>query len=312
MMEIEANGFSFEKDIMRTFMTMVLLAGLFHYSGQATAQKKADFGLRDNVELLRDVEFGIGGGRPLKLHIIRPKAPPKEAMPVLVWIHGGGWESGDKDSGVGRLAPFAARGYLCASIEYRLSKEAIFPAQIEDCKCAIRFLRAKAKNYHLDADRIGVWGHSAGGHLAALLGTSAAVKELEGKGGWSEYSSKVNAVCDFCGPSDFVKIVGTSEGVKGAVGRLFGGGVKDKKAQFVLGSPVTHVTRDAAPILIVHGDQDTLVPLDQATVLHEALKKAGARSTLYIAKGQGHGLGGGDVTEAAQKFFDHELKRSGK
>jgi acetyl esterase/lipase len=103
------------------------------------------------------------------------------------------------------LTSFAARGYFCVTIEYRFSSEAIFPAQIEDSKCAIRFLRSKAKEFNIDPKRIGAWGYSAGGHLVALLGTSAQVKELEGKGGCPEFSSQVQAVCDFAGPSDFLK-----------------------------------------------------------------------------------------------------------
>jgi acetyl esterase/lipase len=277
---------------------------------RATAQKKDEkpFKLPDSVELLRDVEFGTGGKRPLKMHILRPKTLPREPMPVLVWIHGGGWQKGSKDSGILRLASFAERGYFCASAEYRLSDEAIFPAQIEDCKCAIRFLRAKASQFKIDPDRIGVWGSSAGGHLVALLGTSEYVKELEGRGGWAEHSSRVNAVCDFCGPSDFFKIVGNSDGAKGPVGKLFGGGPAAKTDLAKLASPVTHVTKNAPPFLIVHGDKDTLVPLEQAKILHDALTKAGVPATLYVAEGQGHGLGGPEVNRTVQEFFDKQFK----
>ena len=119
--------------------------------------------LPDDVELIRDVEYGKGSNHPLTMHILRPKKTPTEKMPVLVWFHGGGWEGGSKDGGINRLESFAQRGYLCATIGYRFSKEATFPAQIEDAKCAIRFLRAKAKDYHLDPQRIGAWGYSAGG-----------------------------------------------------------------------------------------------------------------------------------------------------
>src|SRR5262249_9986550 len=125
----------------------------------APAQKKdpGPVKLPDDVDLVRDVEYGTGGGRPLKLHILRPKAPAKGPVPVVVWVRGGGWQGGSKDSGLRLLPPYAQRGYFCASIEYRLSGEAPFPAQIEDCKCAIRFLRAKAKQFNLDPGRIGVW-----------------------------------------------------------------------------------------------------------------------------------------------------------
>jgi acetyl esterase/lipase len=140
------------------------------------------------------------------MHIVRPKptSPAVKPMPVIVWIHGGAWIGGSKDSGIPLLLPFAKRGYFCASISYRFSKEAKFPAQIEDCKCAIRFLRAKAKEFNIDTERIGVWGESAGGHLAAMLGTAGDVKEFEGSGGWEGFSSRVSAVCDWFGPSDLL------------------------------------------------------------------------------------------------------------
>jgi acetyl esterase/lipase len=294
------------------FAPLVLLLPFALLLGQSTAeaQKKAKPApkLSEKVEWVKDVTFGKGGDRDLKMHILRPKQTPAEPMPVVVWVHGGAWEGGNKESGVFLLAPLAERGYFCASIQYRLSSEAKFPAQIEDCKCAIRFLRAKAKEYNLDPERIGVWGGSAGGHLVALLGTSADVKELEGKGGWAGHSSKVHAVCDFCGPTDLIKIVGKSDGAKGPVGKLLGGAPAAKKELAVLANPITHVTRDDPPFLIVHGDKDTLVPLNQSEMLAEALEKAGVEVTLHVAKGQGHGLGGPEVARVVREFFDAQLK----
>ncbi len=298
----------------KAHLALVVVVSLLAWLGRPvviSAQKKPPI-LPDSIEVQRDVEYGKGGDRPLKMHILRPKKLPADPMPVLVWIHGGGWRGGDKNGGLGKLAPYAERGYFCATIEYRLSKEAVFPAQIEDCKCAIRFLRAKAKDFHLDPARIGVWGSSAGGHLVALLGTSGHVKELEGKGGWQEFSSRVQAVCDFCGPSDLVIIVDKSKGAKGAVETLLGGSPAELKEKAALASPVTHVNRQAPPFLIVHGDKDTLVPQQQAEILAEALKKAGTPVTLYIAQGQGHGLGGPEVDRVVREFFDRELKVSKK
>ncbi|MBL8795109.1 MAG: alpha/beta hydrolase [Planctomycetia bacterium] len=264
-------------------------------------------GLPATVELLRDVEYGKGGDRALKLHILRPKSAPKEAMPVLVWIHGGGWQAGSKDSGLGRLVKYAERGYFCASIEYRFSKEAVFPAQIEDSKCAIRFLRAKAKEYNLDPERIGVWGSSAGGHLVALLGTSASVKELEGQGGWQDQSNRVQAVCDFCGPADFLK---WADSAHPAVVALFGGKVKEKAELAAKASPVTHISKDTPPFLIVHGDEDKVVPLDQSESLNAALKKAGIDVTLHVVKGGGHGFGGPEIDKLVADFFDKHLNKA--
>lgn len=283
-----------------------LLAGLavFFSASSGSAQQKPA-ALPDDVEVVRDVEYGKGGERALKLHILRLKTAPKEAMPVVVWIHGGGWRGGNKDSGIGRLARFAQRGYFCASIEYRLVPGAVFPAQIEDCKCAIRFLRAKAKEYNLDPERIGVWGSSAGGHLVALLGTSASVKDLEGKGGWSDFSSRVQAVCDFCGPADFPS---WTDKTHPAVVGLLGGPVKEKLELAAKASPVTHIGKGLPPFLIVHGDKDNTVPLTQSELLHEALKKAGADVTLHVVKGGAHGFGGPDIDKMVDAFFDKHLK----
>lgn len=293
--------------LLRCLKSTALLAVLFGSLPAGSAQQPIQ--LPETVELLKDVEYGKGGERALKLHILRPKTAPKDAMPVLVWIHGGGWQGGSKDSGIGRLAKYAERGYCCASIEYRFSKEAVFPAQIEDCKCAIRFLRAKAKEYQLDPDRIGVWGSSAGGHLVALLGTSAAIKELEGKGGWPEQSSRVQAVCDFCGPADFPKWGDTAHP---AVLALFGGKVKEKAELAAKASPVTHISKDAPPFLIVHGDEDKVVPLDQSESLNAALKKAGIDVTLHVVKGGGHGFGGPEIDKLVADFFDKHLKNAKK
>jgi acetyl esterase/lipase len=289
-----------------SWTALVVLAAL---AGPSAAQaQKQPAKLPEGVELLRDVEYGRGGGRPLKMHIFRPKDTPRGLMPVVVWVHGGGWQGGNKDSGIRLLAPYADRGYFCASIEYRLSGEATFPAQIEDCKCAIRFLRAKAKHFHLDPDRIGVWGASAGGHLVALLGTSGYVKELEGKGGWPEYPSRVRAVCDFCGPTDLVRLAGTSKNANNPITKLLGGPPAEQKEKATLANPITHITKDAPPFLIVHGDQDTTVLPTQSELLRDALKKAGVPVTLHVVVGQGHGLGGPEVSRLVQEFFDRQLK----
>jgi acetyl esterase/lipase len=266
----------------------------------------------DDVELLRDVDFGKGGERSLKLHIVRPKTPPKEAMPVVVYIYGGGWKAGSRDAGIRPLTRFAQRGYFGASIEYRLSQEARFPAQIEDCKCAIRFLRAKAREYGLDPDRIGVWGPSAGGHLAALVGTSGDVKELEGGGGWPEQSSRVQAVVDWFGPTDFLKMGKNKidhDAANSPESQLIGGAIQENKEKVSRANPITYVSKDDPPFLIMHGDKDDLVPPGQSGLLNEALQKAGVESTLHVVPGAGHGFGGKDIDAKVDAFFDRHLKK---
>jgi acetyl esterase/lipase len=156
------------------------------------------------VDVTRDVEYGRAGERSLKLDIYQPTQRRADPLPALVWIHGGGWRGGDKSSG-GRLSGLVATGdYVGFSVGYRLSAEAIWPAQIHDCKAAIRWIRANAKQYGIDPDRIGVWGSSAGGHLASLLGTSGDIEPLEGSCGAPNMSSRVACVVDFCGPTDMV------------------------------------------------------------------------------------------------------------
>jgi len=153
-----------------------------------------------SVEVLHDVVIGAGGTRTLHAEIARPKDPPATPMPAVLWIHGGGWNGGSHISNAAQW--LAAHGYFTASIEYRLSDEAKWPAQIEDCKLGVRWLRANAAQYSVNPDRIGCWGHSAGGHLVACLGTIDE-PEFEGAGGYAGVSSRVQAVVDFCGPVDF-------------------------------------------------------------------------------------------------------------
>jgi acetyl esterase/lipase len=270
-----------------------------------------------DVDFTPDVEYGKGGEKALKLDIIQPKEKPEKPMPVLVFIHGGGWRGGNKNAGARKLVPFARRGYFCATIDYRLSNEAKFPAQIEDCKCAIRFLRSKAKEYNLDPDRIGVWGSSAGGHLVALLGTSGGVKELEGKGGHEKFSSKVQAVCDWYGPADLVKIVegGSHARAGNPVELLLGGPVEENKDKAKLASPVTHVDKDDPPFLIMHGDKDPLVPLSQSKLLNEKLKAVNVETELVVIEGAGHGGAkflAPQINRKIADFFDKHLKRKAK
>lgn len=278
--------------------------------------------LRD-VEVIRNVEYGKGGNTSLTLDIARPKIQPKKPMPVVVFIHGGGWQKGSKESGLIKIVPLAQKGYFCATINYRLTDVAPFPAQIEDCKCAIRWVRAHAKEYNLDADHIGVWGGSAGGHLVALLGTSGGVKALEGKGGWDKYSSRVQAVADYFGPTDFLYWAEEAEkkGIDleqlqaqragGAISKLLGGPFSKKLDVAKQASPTTYITKDDPPVFIGHGENDNLVPLSQSKVFYDALEKEGVKATLHIVKGKGHGFRDPETDKMVADFFDKHL-RGGK
>ncbi len=268
--------------------------------------------LPDDVVMLRNLPYGTGGGRPLTMHLLKPKKPLRQYAPVIVFIHGGAWYEGGKDDGLSHLTRFVQRGYIGATIDYRLTGEAIFPAQIEDCKCAIRYLRAHSVEYGLDPDHIGVWGESAGGHLAALLGVSLNDKSLEGKGGLEKYSSRVQAVVDCYGPTDLLKIGRYPSEIKhdaadSAESRLIGGPIQENKDKAIKASPITYVGKDSPPFLILHGDKDPIVPLNQSELLASALKKAKIEVTFYVVKGGGHGFGGPEIDAMIASFFDKHL-----
>ncbi len=256
-----------------------------------------------HVEITRDVEYGRAGERSLKLDLFQPKQPAADKLPAIVWIHGGGWRTGSKLSG-GRLLPLVASGnYVGVSVGYRLSGEAIWPAQIHDCKAAIRWVRANAETYDIDPDRIGVWGSSAGGHLVSLLGTSSDVEELEGDCGSPGVSTRVTCVVDFCGPTDMNRLRHP------AVDLLFGGTPADeRREEATAASPVTHVTKDDPPILIVHGTKDGTVPFEQAELFYEKLKEHGVDVTFIKIEGGGHGIGGPEVLERVRAFFEKYLR----
>ncbi|MCO8121788.1 alpha/beta hydrolase [Stieleria sp. TO1_6] len=263
--------------------------------------------LQDDLTVLRDVVFGNGGGRDLTMHIVQPKPISDRPLPAYVWIHGGGWQGGTKEGGIRKVAALVRNGFVGATIEYRLTDEAAFPAQIEDCKCAIRYLRAHAAKYNIDPDRIAVGGSSAGGHLAALVGTSAGVKELEGNGGWADQSSRVQAVVDLYGPTDFKQFVSTP-GYQGhnkdgsPESKLLGGGeVLSNTEGIKRVNPITYIDKDDPPFLIIHGESDPVVPANQSQSLHAALESAGVRSQIRLIPGAKHG-GRGFASPEIQKL----------
>lgn len=273
-----------------------------------------------DVEWIKDIEYGRGGDVSLTLDIVRPKVQQPSPMPVVVYIHGGAWQQGSKRWGLRPIIPLARRGYFCVTINYRLTDVAIFPAQIEDCKCAIRWVRAHAKEYDLDADHIGVWGNSAGGHLAALAGTSGGVKDLEGKGGWEKYSSKVQAVADYFGPTDFLLWPEQSKNPTFTIrlaaelgldpfSKLVGGKFRKKPDICRQANPLTYIDKSDPPVFIGHGEKDVLVPLGQSQVFCDALEKVGVEATLHIVKGQGHEFYDPKTDQMVVDFFDKHLRR---
>jgi acetyl esterase/lipase len=264
------------------------------------------------IKSVLDVEYARVGGKPLRLDLYLPEKAPAP-LPVIVFIHGGAWRSGDKSACP--IVDLAGRGYGIVSIDYRLTDKAVFPAQIHDCKGAIRWVRAHSKEYMFDPDRVGVWGNSAGGHLVALLGTSGGVKELEGDvGGNLECSSRVQAVADFCGPTSLrLEDIEGIEGVKkgktpSALVALLGGTVEEKPELARLASPTTFVTPDDPPFFIAHGEQDRVVPVNQARILAAVLKKTGVETTLHIDPKADHGVGKPEIRKMAEDFFNKHFK----
>jgi acetyl esterase/lipase len=281
----------------------------------AMARRQAETVPHSTLE--RDLVYRTVNGETLTLNLYRPDNI-SGALPVVVWIHGGGWSAGRKEHCPAVM--LLRDDYAIASIDYRLTGTAPFPAQIEDCKAAVQWLRANAATYHLDADRIGAWGHSAGGHLAALLGTSGDVKDWQGSGDNSQFSSRVQAVCDVSGPTDlphmYEEVSGTSEArnlkAAEAIEALVGGPVEQNKANALAASPIHYVSKDDPPFLIIQGGDDATVPVGQSQEFAQALKAAGVDTVLEIARGRGHGLGGPRFEPMIKAFFDKHLKGSQK
>jgi acetyl esterase/lipase len=244
----------------------------------------------EGVRVLSDVQYCTGGGRPLLMDIYAPKDAASKPAPAVLWIHGGGWRSGSKsDRRVATL--LATNGFVSATLDYRLSGEAPFPAAIEDCKCGVRFLRANAAKYGIDPQRIGAAGGSAGGHLALLVGTADERAGLEGSGGWPGVSSRVRAVVSWFGPADFSVGHTAFEHGKGPAPLAFLGGTLEEKPEiYRRASPVTWVSADDPPILMIHGDQDKTVPFDQSVRMLKAYQKAGLNAELIKVEGADHGF----------------------
>lgn len=230
---------------------------------------------------------------PLYLDMLVPSPVPDLPAPAIIYIHGGGWAEGDRSSGfypwVNPL--LAAHGFITVSISYRLSRFAPFPAQIHDAKAAVRWLRAHAQEYHIDPDRIGVWGDSAGGQLAALLGVTGDLPNLEGNCGSPEYSSRVQAVIARCAPYDFLSAGGELiNDAPSPVTQLFGGTISEREDLMRLASPLFYVGSGALPFQIVHGTLDETVPFEQAEHFTRALKSAGNEADFIPIEGVYHNL----------------------
>lgn len=255
------------------------------------------------VKRLSNLEYTRTPAGLLALDLYLPEKPASPALPVLVWVHGGGWKSGDKVNCP--LTWLAADGVAVASIDVRLLHAGQWPAQIDDPRAAIRWLRENASRYGLDPKRIAIAGGSSGGHVTALVGTTSAPAG-------EKTSSRVQAVIDFYGPSDLLTMPPNLPGpgktdsdlAKANGARLLGGIVRDRPEKAREASALYHVSKDDPPFLILHGDQDPQVPLDQSERLHARLREAGVTSELHVIPGAGHGGKAFDTPEVRRKIRD--------
>lgn len=241
-------------------------------------------------KILKDIKYATTPEKQLFLDLYMPTNATKPAL--MVWIHGGAWSGGSKEN---PPTEFIEHGFALASINYRLSGEAKFPTQIHDIKAAIRFLRANAQKYGFDADKIILWGSSAGGHLAVLAGVTNGNADLEGNLGENlQTSSKVQAILDYYGPTNLTTILkqSTPHGLNvrtPALELLFGKPVKDISAELNLASPVFHIDKNDPPLFICHGDQDIQVPINQSIELYGKYKQAGLKVEIEFIYGAAHG-----------------------
>ncbi len=267
----------------------------FNSSNLGTVEKDATYCTVEGVELKMDIYYPSSGEAP---------------WPVTMYVHGGGWSSGDKSQGAGmfEIPSLQSAGFLVVSVNYRLAPEYVFPAMIEDVKCAVRYLRAHASQYNLDPNRIGVWGGSAGGHLVALLGTADESAGFD-VGEYLDQSGRVQAVVDMFGPADLTV--------------QFEGGYEKARHVFAdfdaaLASPVTYVSSDDPPFLILHGEVDTLVPIEQSQILLVKLQAAGVPAELVTVANAGHSFRPEDgksinptrkeIAQMVVKFFEEQLR----
>ncbi len=272
------------------------------------AQK--DLPVPETVVFEKAIEYTNPDDQHLQLNLARPKTSISP-LPCILCIHGGGFRAGSREGYNGQIIRLASQGYVAVTVSYRLAPKYPFPAAIHDTKAAVRWLRANAKKYNIDPERIGVTGGSAGGHLAQFLAVTGDVKEFEGEGGNSTESSKVKCVVNYYGPSDLTKSYGKSVDAAEVLPLFLGGNLEKAKPAHIKASPLYWVTPNAAPTLCIHGTEDKYVAFEQAVWLVEKLQAANVVAELLKLEGAGHGFKGKDA-ETAEKamiaFFDKYLK----
>ena len=290
---------------IRSACSLGLLLGLVSFTSRA-----AELAVPDSVTFERDITYAEAGGARVQLNLARPKGV-SGPLPAVLCIHGGGFRAGSREGYNKLCLTLAQRGFVAATISYRLAPMHQFPAAVHDTKAAVRWLRANAAKYGIDPARIGVTGGSAGGHLAQFLGVTAGVKEFEGTDN-PGFSSAVTCVVNVYGPSDFTKSYGKSVDAHVVLPMWLGGDVETARAKHIQSSPLNWVTPNAAPTLIQHGTEDKYVAYEQAVWMRDRLAACGVPVELQTLEGAGHGFKGADAekSEAALiAYFEQRLKK---
>ncbi len=268
----------------------------------------ADLAVPGSVIFERDLEFAKPADQSLQLNLARPRegAGP---FPIILCIHGGGFRAGSREEYNRLCVTLAQRGFIAATMDYRLAPKFQFPAAVHDCKAAVRWLRANATRWHGDASLLGVTGSSAGGHLVQFLGVTAGVPEFEGAEN-PGLSSAVTCVVNVYGPSDFTKSYGKSVDAHEVLPLWLGGNLETARARHIQSSPLNWVTPNAAPTLIIHGTEDKYVAHEPGVWMRDRLAACGVDVEMLTLEGAGHGFKGADAAKAEAaliRYFEQKL-----
>jgi acetyl esterase/lipase len=293
---------------IRSWIGMAVVTGGLVLAGSASADVPAV-----GVKVEKDIVFGKGGGDELKLDLYQPAdhVDSKDSvLPGLLIIYGGAWRSGNKE--VMRIfgEQYARAGYVVAAVSYRLFPKYRFPACVEDCKCAVRWMRSEAASLRIDPHRIGAMGLSAGGHLSMMLGYMDDSDGLQGEGGHTGLSSQVQCVVNYFGPFNLT-LRDWKEKDERLLVDFVGGKIDERLDDYKRASPSTYVDSDDAPTITIHGTADPLVPYGQAVLVDKILREKGVESLLVPVEGAGHGWWGADLQRTQRmsiEFLDKHLK----
>lgn len=293
------------------FLALTVLLSPLDFAEEATATSTPSAkSAAPEVVFTPNVVYGRGGDIDLHMDIAKPQSQNKD-LPCVLFIHGGGWRMGDKSMHAKHVVDFSEHGYVAVSVQYRLCPRYRFPCQVEDVKCAVRYLRANADKYGIDENRIGAVGFSAGAHLAMMLGAMDEGDGLEGDGGWADQSSKVQAVVSYFGPTDF-RTGPVPDRAAPLLNEFIGGTREEKKDAWFAASPAKYVNQGDAPMLLFQGTNDSLVPYQQATQMATEMANSGIPGRVELIMKVGHGWGGKEMSrteQATHRFFAEHLRK---